>query len=61
MFGFGSNKKPKEEDVKRLTELGFEKEKVIKALKENDCNPEMAANYLLKSSPGKPSPQQPNG
>ena len=48
------SKKPKDDDVKRLTELGFTKDRVLKALKDNDNNAEHAANYLLKSSPGKP-------
>jgi hypothetical protein len=39
--------------VKNLTDLGFDKDKVIKALKENDFNADRAADALFKSSPGK--------
>ena len=49
----GTPKELKEQDVKNLTNLGFEKDKVIKALKENDYNADRAADSLLKSTPGK--------
>lgn len=49
-----NGKDPKEEEIKKLIELGFEREKVIKALKENNFNATQAADVLFKSSPGKP-------
>ncbi len=58
MNKFFNGKDPKEDDIKKLTELGFEREKVIKALKENDFNAQKAADALFMSSPGKPNNQK---
>lgn len=47
MFGLFSNSKQNEENIKKLTELGFTSEKSKEALKKFDNNVNLAANYLL--------------
>lgn len=48
---FGTSK-PKEQDIKNLTDLGFTREKVLEALKKFNNDPAMAANHLFASYPG---------
>lgn len=54
MFGglFG-NSKLKDADVKKLTEMGFSKDKVLEAMKQADYDPIFAADLLLNPSPAK--------